>query len=145
METNVSIRIFLTNKRVASGQLFFATSIALSCKFRYMQKKDSHRSAVFFRRRYFLLWGVAKNYIMYWGFLQYLLYAIFFKKCIQRCKNFSSFFMQIAQNQRLPFCNQLTILTLSFPLFSQKSQFVRTNPLNCLSIPVFFIQFSQCI
>ena len=30
-------------------------------------KKDSHRSAVFFREGISFLWGIAKNYIMYWG------------------------------------------------------------------------------
>ena len=30
-------------------------------------KKDSNRSAVFFREGISFLWGIAKNYIMYWG------------------------------------------------------------------------------
>ncbi len=61
------------------------------------KKKTASRSAVFFRRRYFLLWGIAKNYIMYWGFLRLLLYVIFVQKCAQICIFFTSFFVYILQ------------------------------------------------
>ena len=61
------------------------------------KKKTASRSAVFFRRRYFLLWGIAKNYIMYWGFLRLLLYVIFVQKCAQICIFFTSFFVYISQ------------------------------------------------